>query len=368
MGRKHKHPEHENLERWLVSYADFITLLFATFVVLYALGQLDLAKLKTLRHSLQQAFNPTAANPAAGITGKTDGVMDGPPEASILNNSGNSVLDKIAPSPQDTTAPKDPTFEQIQQSVQAMNQAIKESTGGAAGIEGAQVSVTERGVVISISSTLFFDSGSATLKPMAQKALDKLVKSLKDSGRMINIEGHSDNTPIATAQFPSNWELSAARASSVVRYFVGKYQFSQSHIAAIGYADSRPKATNSTPLGRQKNRRVEIVLLSQAAGELSNNNTPLKAEITSAVTSPPSVHETIKTIRVSLETRREDPSKKPTRVELPPLPSLEDKTLSDTKAHTVSSSRHEASSKTHQKNTQPKTIRISMEARDLKKH
>jgi chemotaxis protein MotB len=319
MGKKHKHPEHENLERWLVSYADFITLLFATFVVLYALGQLDLAKLKEVRHSLQQAFNPTAAVPAAGIMGQSNGVMPGSPESSILSDSGNSILDKLATSPKDIDVPKNPTAEQLNQhlnqQVGKINQDIQKlnaqhqqppkqgKTGAKDGkesektpppetIPNVQISAQERGIVISISNTLFFEPGSASVKPAAAKVLDKLAKGINNSGRMIHIEGHTDSTPIATALFPSNWELSSARASSVVRYLNSQHKIPSHRLAAIGYGQSRPKASNFSPEGRQSNRRVDIVLLAnqvaEATGEIPKSEPKSKEKSSHTPSSTPS--------------------------------------------------------------------------------
>lgn len=260
MGKKHKHPEHENLERWLVSYADFITLLFATFVVLYALSLADLAKFKEVSKAIRTAFNPAKAaleNPG--------GVLKGDPEAKILKNTGNSILDKIIPKVPDTIS-MEGSIKPVAESVKSINKDIKRANADSSETSGtASLKIQERGIVISFSSSFFFQPGEAGIKPQAFGVLDKMAKTLKNSGRIIHVEGHTDSQPISTAIYPSNWELSTARASSVVRYFINKHHFDPQAMAAVGYGDSRPVASNVTEEGRTKNRRVDIVILFSSA-------------------------------------------------------------------------------------------------------
>ncbi len=274
MGKKHKHPEHENLERWLVSYADFITLLFATFVVLYALSQADLAKFKQFSQSVKQAFSP-----AKSIMQNPGGVLKGNPNAGILKESGNSILDKFVP--------KDPgegggstegkgqaknllveTIKEINQQVEAMNKQNTAQNGESIG--ASSIKVQERGVVISLSSGLFFEPASAGLKPASFKVLNQLAELLKKTPNIIHVEGHTDNQPMTSAIYPSNWELSTARASSVVRYFISRHGVPPERIAAVGYGDTRPIADNTSREGRQKNRRVDIVILSSSASSTAD--------------------------------------------------------------------------------------------------
>lgn len=286
MGKKHKHPEHENLERWLVSYADFITLLFATFVVLYAISQADLAKFKQVSQSIQQAFNP-----AKSIMEEPGGVLKGTPDSNLLPKSGNSILDKIMPKPDGSGGKgksENAGLEPLKQTVSELNR--KTGSGGSGGKSGEQghsvpesitIKLQERGLVISMASSLFFAPASAGLKPQAFQILDDLAKQLKPSGLVIHIEGHTDSQPMFSAVYPSNWELSTARASSVLRYFVQKHQFDPHRMAAVGYADTRPVADNANAEGRAKNRRVDIVLLAPQvaqtadAGPAQENEKPL---------------------------------------------------------------------------------------------
>ena len=299
MGKKHKHPEHENLERWLVSYADFITLLFAVFVVLYAMGQIDLAKMKKVQNSISAAFSSSF-----GIKDKTDGVLDGERQKSLLKNVGNSLLDKIQPS---SPSPQSPaTIEsqakpvgsivKVQTIVEKINQQIDQlnnnnlgklagqgqgSTGtgtvkqkkvpkGINKIPHVQIFLEERGIIIRFASSLFFNSGSASIKPAGLAALDSLIGLLMSNDRIIHVEGHTDSSPINSAIYPSNWELSSSRASSVIRYFQNRYNFPAERIAAVGYGDSRPLGDNNTLSGRIKNRRVDIVILYTAYSDVAD--------------------------------------------------------------------------------------------------
>lgn len=279
MGKKKKHEEHENLERWLVSYADFITLLFATFTALYALSVADLAKMKDVAQSIRDGFQsqslisginsiiqgksaPSAnTNPMSKETGEGEGLLG--KHDSLTMTKGDTKKTKNA-------------VKNLKKTVSAVNAAIQGLKGKSGGggndpklkTPGVELSVQERGIRISFDSSLLFDPGSALLKKEAMVALGGLAPELYDMSKtnFIHIEGHTDNTPISTGTYPSNWELSSARASSVVRYLVGKHNFDATHMAAVGYADTRALTTNATPQGRAKNRRIDIILYSYEAG------------------------------------------------------------------------------------------------------
>jgi len=293
MGKKHKHPEHENLERWLVSYADFITLLFATFVVLYALSQADLAKFKTASQSIKDAFNP-----AKSIMSNPGGLLKGNPKSSVLPSSGNSIMTKIIPKfPDNAQKQGTPTPNTLEATVKEINKQVaaqqKNLPPSQQSEKGVQIKVQDRGTVISFPSNVFFEPASAVLKPSSYPILDKIATHLKNGDPLIHVEGHTDNQPISTAIYPSNWELSSARASSVVRYLIQKQHIQPSRIAAMGYADTRPLVSNTTEANRQKNRRVDIVLLSQAAsqtadaGPAQSNESVLPAPVISKEADPP---------------------------------------------------------------------------------
>lgn len=251
MGKKKKHEEHENLERWLVSYADFMTLLFATFVVLYALAQLDLAKAKVAEDSIRKAFSP------ANILQGDNGIMDKAGE-SILE-TGSAPTDNI-----NLITPMMEAEEAKQEDAlfkDAINQ-IKEMTKEGS-IDGINTKIHERGLEITLVDSLFFTSGSADIKTSAYSSLNKIGRIIKRDfyDHPIRVEGHTDNLPIKSYQFPSNWELSSARAANVVRYMIREFSMPSNRFAAIGYADNKPLATNITENGRRKNRRVEIIIL-----------------------------------------------------------------------------------------------------------
>lgn len=256
MGKKKHAEEHENLERWLVSYADFITLLFATFVVLYALAQVDLQKLKQARASIREAFTSNAMLKGQEGVMNSNGVMDSNGE-SILNSGMNpSMLSVIEPMFEAYLATReDSLYKEVKSELE--REIEKE------GIEGVEIKITERGLVIDLLESLMFESGSAFIKPASFKALDKVGELIKAkfSKTMIRIEGHTDNIPINTEKYPSNWELSSARASSVLRYLLARFNLNKENYSAIGYGDSRPLKPNLNEEGRKLNRRVEIIVL-----------------------------------------------------------------------------------------------------------
>lgn len=255
MGKKQKHPEHENLERWLVSYADFITLLFAVFVVLYALSQLDLAKFKDLKISLSKAFAPTIF---AG-QGSDSAMMDKSGDK-VLNDSRQgdevNILQGFNPQLE---------LKKMEKAEGEIKEAIEKGD-----LKGVSAKLDKRGLVISLVDSVFFTSGSAIVKTEANKMLDKIALTLKKdfAGHKIRIEGHTDSDPISTSIYPSNWELSGSRASSVVRHFIKRFKMPKQTFSAVGYADSVPIASNSTIDGKRKNRRVEIVILNSKTADL----------------------------------------------------------------------------------------------------
>jgi len=250
MGRKKKPEEHENLERWLVSYADFITLLFATFVVLYALSQIDLAKFKELKTSIREAFNHSPT------------ILKGDP--GVMSEKGQSLLDSGGFSDSKNMIP--PIFQAIEakeereqyKMIQEEMELKQEDE-----LKGIKTQVTERGLVIKMVGNIFFDSSKPELKGESLKVVREVGKILKEKFpyKLIRVEGHTDNEPINSEMFPSNWELSSYRAASVVRYLNEVIGIEKDRLVTVGYADSRPIASNETTEGRQANRRVEIIVL-----------------------------------------------------------------------------------------------------------
>ena len=248
MAKKKPEPAHENLERWLVSYGDFITLLFATFVVLYALSQIDLTEFAALEDSIRKAFNAPS-------------ILEG--SDSILDSKGASILEASAAD--STIAPlmleyisqkyEDQSFEDIKD---AINQMSKNGD-----MEGIDAQLTDKGLLITMKNDLLFYSGSATLTDKAMKTLDNVGVLIGEKFALhyIRVEGHTDNQPINTFMFPSNWELSGARSSSIIRYLITRFKFMPNIFTAVGYGDTRPIVDNKTVENRNKNRRVEILVL-----------------------------------------------------------------------------------------------------------
>lgn len=248
MGRKQKHEEHENLERWLVSYADFITLLFATFVVLYALAQTDVSQFSQLDQSMRGSFSPTV------FDGK-QGMMDNAGENIVGEGSADSVMSMLM------MEYLNPKYEQ--DSYEKIEQEIKEMLKNKE-LEGVDVKIDEKGLNIILSEkALLFQSGSAELSPQAKIQLDKIGALIgkKFILHLMRVEGHTDDLPTRTEKYPSNWELSSARACSIVRYFIERFKFSPELFTPVGYADTRPLVKNTSNSNRSMNRRVDIVVL-----------------------------------------------------------------------------------------------------------
>lgn len=253
MGKKKKHAEEEeNAERWLLTYADLITLLMVFFIILYSMSNVDASKYEAMANSLKIALG----NQPQG-TGLVSQMMTGqqPGNDKRLNLQGNNV-GKSATTKQllEMKSPKEE---------REFNKIVKEVKEYASekGLSGVEASREARGVVINLSDKVLFMSGKAVLSPQAQTILDDLASILFSTERQIKIEGHTDNIPINNFQFPSNWQLSTARATSVIMYWISRYPRSAEQLSAAGYGEYRPVASNATSYGRAKNRRVEIVVL-----------------------------------------------------------------------------------------------------------
>jgi chemotaxis protein MotB len=248
MAKKKKHPEHENLERWLISYADFITLLFATFVVLYALSQVDIKDFQALEGSIKSAFS------APSIMQGSEGLMENSSDSILGSSQADSM---ILPLMMEYISQKyeQESMEDIEKSI---NEKIKSKE-----IDGVEVFETDKGLLIRFDDTYLFESGSAKLTQNAKLKLDKVGASIAKKFILHNmrVEGHTDNKPIHSPIFPSNWELSTARASSVIRYFIERFSFLPGIFTAVGFADTRPVSKNDSPKEQAKNRRIEILIL-----------------------------------------------------------------------------------------------------------
>lgn len=244
MARKQFDEEHENHERWLVSYADFITLLFAFFVVMYAISSVNEGKYRVLSNALGTAFGKSQAIPVPVIEKNTVGVP-----AIIVRQ---------------TT--------QQRQNAELLNREKDSLTGVARDILKAlaplvnqgkvRVTQSSRGISVEINASVLFAPGEAKLTPESGEALNAVAQILKNDPHIIQVEGHTDSIPINTTAFPSNWELSSVRASSVVRLFLAN-GIPEKRLTAVGHGPNFPVDSNDTADGRQRNRRVEVMILAR---------------------------------------------------------------------------------------------------------
>ena len=246
MAKKHKHPEHENLERWLVSYADFITLLFATFVVLYALAQVDATDFAKLEDSLKHAFSQNSLfDGQEAVMSGSDSIFDQQTANSFIPSL---MVEYISPKYEEDS------FKEIANEIKELTEIGE--------LDGISSKITEKGLLLTFDDKYLFAPASAYLAPEARKLLDKggVLICKKFVLHSMIVEGHTDSLAIKSTQFPSNWELSGARACSVVRYLIDRFKFSSSLFSAVGYADTRPVETAISPKD-PANRRVEILIL-----------------------------------------------------------------------------------------------------------
>jgi chemotaxis protein MotB len=262
--RRKKQEKAPNHERWLVSYADFITLLFAVFVTLYAMSQTDKRKVEEVIASLRESFGYTKTSVAnkANIMDSTDlrAIPSLKPEAVNMGPVQPQMRFNKSGKEQKNADEKD--FKVIKTSLEAY--MIKHGLQ-----DKAKMEIDRRGLVISLKEAGLFDSGSAFIKIGSYPLLAKVAESLEQYDNPLRVEGHTDNVPIFSHDFKSNWELSTARATNIVHHLINYYRFDPGKISATGYGEYRPADDNSTEEGRAKNRRVDIVMLSNegAKGE-----------------------------------------------------------------------------------------------------
>lgn len=282
MARRRRHEEEpENHERWLVSYADFITLLFAFFVVMYAVSSVNEGKYRVLSETLNAVFTVSQRSDEPIQVGEPPRdvlvLQDGPvaPRQTNLDPGGKAEGGgKADGGNSETEAGKDEKTAESGKTVGRLNNdgatlraadEIMISLQDYIDQDLVKVTQSEGRVEIEMKERMLFGSGDARLSPDALRALRDLAKTLKRIPSHLQVEGHTDNVPIATATFPSNWELSAARAASVVHY-LGRVGVEPWRMAAVGLGEHRPIRENSDAEGRAANRRVTIVVLTSARG------------------------------------------------------------------------------------------------------
>jgi chemotaxis protein MotB len=247
---------HVSQERWLVSYADFITLLFGFFVVLYAFAKSDQKHQIQISESIDSAFRSLGIFPdatrqpskiSAGASGQEQAVM---PMNIVMGE------DVLAPA-------------KVQEDLNHIRRELEQTLSNQVARHTVSIQMGRDGLVISLREAGFFDSGSAAPKPETIATLRQVAASLGRTPYDLRIEGHTDNHPIHTGEFDSNWELSAARATRIARLFLEMKAIPPERLAAAGYAEFHPVASNATPEGRAQNRRVDLVVLPRSRINLS---------------------------------------------------------------------------------------------------
>ena len=243
-GRRHRGHEagHENSERWLLTYADLITLLMVFFVVLYSMSSADSTKWKQISAALNQAFNVDVLRGTAASSVEDGSGQTAPPIDNLINDS------------------EVPQVSRLQSKIEAI-------LDGASQAPDVSVGVDREGVVIRLSGSYLFDSGRAELKPNSFAVLDAIAAEIRLLPNDIRVDGHTDSTPIDSPRYPTNWELSTARALAVARYLSETDGEQADRLMAAGFGEFRPIVPNDTREHRAQNRRVEIHLLSSVRPE-----------------------------------------------------------------------------------------------------
>jgi len=249
MNRRERRRGHISHERWLVSYADFITLLFAFFVVLYASSKADQKKQQQVAQAIDSAFH------ALGIFPDTSHHP-----VDLKNVSAISKDEPITPMNivmgEDVLAPA-----KVKENLELVQKQLEKMLSNQIADHSVSVKIGKDGLVISLREAGFFSTGSATPHPGTMPVLRQIADALGKIPYDIRVEGHTDNVPIHNAEFDSNWELSSARATHIARIFLSTHSIPPEHLSAAGYAEFHPVAPNTTEEGRAENRRVDLVIM-----------------------------------------------------------------------------------------------------------
>jgi len=248
MSRRKKAHAHANHERWLVSYADFITLLFAFFVVLYASAQVDNKKIAQVSAAIEGGFQQLGAFSGGAVLLPSPAQKPGavPPPSNVVDLAHGTGAGGYSPD------------------VNLLRKQLEEALGEEIKKHEIEMRVTPEGLVVSLREVGFFNSGDAILLVDGQNTLTRIAGILNEKGFHIRVEGHTDNIPIHTSRFRSNWELSTARATEVVSLLIERHGFDPEQVSAAGYSQYRPIASNDTEDGRKSNRRVDLVVVAKA--------------------------------------------------------------------------------------------------------
>jgi chemotaxis protein MotB len=281
MAKKHKHEEHENHERWLVSYADFITLLFAFFVVMYAISSVNEGKYRVLSDSMATAFKSSNRSLQPVQVGEISRSPRSPMPSIIsvpkpMPFKPAIMEEKVYQTPNELRALKvDQDEFAMDEAAQQVDQISKEVTAALEKMvneELVSIKQDRLWVEVELNSNFLFPSGSAVPSIDAELILMSLAKVLIQHPNQVHVEGFTDNKPIQSPIYPSNWELSSARAGAVVRLFA-KYGIHPDRLASVGYGEQRPITTNDTEKGRARNRRVVILIVANLENQHAKADT-----------------------------------------------------------------------------------------------
>ena len=243
MSRNNRHRSEEggvNTAGWLTTFNDLVTLLMVFFVLLFTMGSVNTKMLKDFQYALQSGLGILGAGSKASVA--------------VQNSASNVEEVKLLTQAEGEVEP---------QEEQAVTTAIDEALKTFMAEEGVNIRYSNQGAHITFEDFLLFDFGKADINPGGLAALNKLAALIRKISYPVRVEGHTDNVPIHTARFPSNWELSIARAVSVVKYFADAGNINPQRLSAVGYGATRPLVPNNSPANRTKNRRVEIVLATE---------------------------------------------------------------------------------------------------------
>ncbi|MGO9096901.1 MAG: flagellar motor protein MotB [Bryobacteraceae bacterium] len=260
MARKKKQPSHDNSERWLLSYADFITLLFAFFVVMFASSQADKGKAQAVSDAVKKALEGGKVTAImASILGGTPGTL----------GKGNAMIHGPGGVRSKPTSAENPKY-----MVELMPSLLFLTTELHEEIESGkvQLNMEARGLVISLKETAFFPSGQDTIAQAGYGSIEKIAAQIKKVTNPVRLEGHTDSVPIHNSHFRSNWELSVARGIAMLTLMTQRFEVAEKQLSVAGYADNMPVSPNETEEGRARNRRVDVVILSNAGKGLEPGN------------------------------------------------------------------------------------------------
>jgi len=244
--KKKRQPDHVSHERWLVSYADFITLLFAFFVVMFAVSQVDSKKVGRFTQSFHDALEWQAVAQGGGRA-----------------SSGTDVIPVI---PSFTNAKVAKSLRDFEEEKTGIRRGLVKRLGNVPMLAGLNILEVRGELVLRLPEKLMFDRGEAILRAEGGEALVAIAEELTERPVRVRVEGHTDSIPIHTPRFPSNWELSQSRAMAVVRFFLEDGKIAPSRLAAAGYGEHHPIASNDTVEGKAQNRRVDIIVVADLEG------------------------------------------------------------------------------------------------------